>query len=39
MEPVDISKLTDAEQLVLAKQLASNIRGSFPRSFMPGLSL
>ncbi|MDP3823080.1 MAG: hypothetical protein Q8R33_16545 [Burkholderiales bacterium] len=31
MEAVDISKLTDAERLALAKQLASNIRGSLPK--------
>lgn len=31
MEATDISKLTDAERLALAKQLASNIRDSLPK--------
>jgi len=36
MDAVDVSKLSDSERLALAKQLASNIRGSLPKELYAG---
>ncbi len=36
MDAVDVSKLSDAERFALAKQLASDIRGSLPKELYAG---
>jgi len=36
MDAVDVSKLSDAERFALAKQLASDIRGSLPNELYAG---